>query len=164
MFKKTIAACLVATFFLTGAAFCEKIAVLDFRSTFESYNKTKEYEEVLNAKRDEVRVAIEDRLKKIEEMENKLATYNQKKQEAEKQKIDKERNDLENYRREEWVNLRKEYQDKLTEIRNDVINVVEGYAKKHELDLIIDKSLIVYNKESFDITEKILALLNSKSN
>jgi len=162
MIRKVAGVMLVSVFFWTTASFCQSIAVLDFRSVFEGYYKTKDYENALNAKREEVRKEVESRLKKIEDMESKLATYNKKRQEKEKNKIDKERNDLENYQREQLLNLRKEYQDKLSEIRNDILNVVEGYAKKHKLDMVIDKSLIVYNKETLDITEKIGVILNSK--
>ena len=81
--------------------------------------------------------------KKLVELENNLKEYNSE--------INKENNELTQYR----LKVRKKFFDNLTPI-------LEDYAKKNSIDIILKKENVLIGKTSLDISKDILDLFNKK--
>lgn len=149
-------------FFITHPGFSQKIAVVDFRRVFEEYNKTKEYEKELEIKKERIRKEIDSRTKKIKDLQDKIPLLDKKEQKSKKENLENLIKDLDDYRRDKALDIRREYNDKIMELRDDILKVVDSYAKKRGYDLVIDTAIIVYNNKVLDITDEIIKIINKR--
>ncbi len=161
--KKTALFSILGFFIFVGTVLgAQKIAVLDFRKVFEGYSKTQQYEKTLDSKRQSIKKEIDRRVQEIQDLQNKIPMLKKEEQDAKKKLLENKAKELESYRRDKTLDLSKEYKEKLLEIKNDIEKVVADYAKRNNIDLVIDKTLVIYNKPQFEVTDKINAILSKK--
>ena len=59
------------------------------------------------------------------------------------------------------LDLRKDRDEKLKEILQDIEKVVQSYAQKNGYDFVLNDRVLLYGAASADITQDIVELLNS---
>lgn len=139
-----------------------KIGYVNFMQVYNEYQKTKDYDAKLEGKKAEVEKNLNAKKEKIEEMRNKLNILNEKEQAKEKEKVEKEIQDFRDLERKAFIDIKKERDEKMKEIFEDVSAVVEDYAKKKGYDLILDQPAILYGDKVMDVTTDILKAVNAK--
>ena len=105
----------------------------------------------------------QDLLKKEIEEINKVKNISS--QEDIKKKID-----LHNKNVKAFDQLKKNLSNKLTKTKNDEMNklvkliepLLENYMKENSIDIVLNKEMVYYSKEEYDISENILKLTNEK--
>ena len=60
--------------------------------------------------------------------------------------------------------LKKEYEPKIQEILNEVATKIKEYAQLMGYSLILNKQSIIYGDEIYDITNQVIAYINSGEN
>lgn len=162
MKKLTIVAAIVAFASVANA----QIAVVDTQYVFENANITKQVnEEIL-----EVTKTAKD---KIKAEERKLASekdallaqksvlskdvYAQREEELKKKVFEFRRNLKETQKELNITNKQKKQ-----EIAEKISQAVDKIAKENNYDAVISKTFLMYNKESIEITEKVLTEVNAK--
>lgn len=148
------------------AAFAKeiKIGYVNFMQVYNEYQKTKDYDAKLEVKKAEAEKNLNAQKTKIDELRNKLNVLNEKEQAKEKEKVEKEIQDFREAERKAFIDIKKERDDKMKEIFEDVSKVVEDYAKKKGYDLILDQPAILYGDKVMDVTADILKGANEKYN
>ena len=110
--------------------------------------------------------------KEIESYESKMISLDKeissKSRENNKQELDKLKIQLAEYEFtiQKLVEQRKGMLDKsfstaLSEIRTDIMKLVENYSKQHNISLVIPKSQTIYTSNTIEITDIILTQLNN---
>jgi Skp family chaperone for outer membrane proteins len=67
---------------------------------------------------------------------------------------------LKDYVTQKESDLRKEQEDKMKEILQDIEGVVKTYSEKEGYTLVFNDRVLVYQNKTMDITDKIIAILN----
>lgn len=162
--KRTIIS-LVA--FLVMCSFCSvsyakelKIGYVNFLEVFNEYKKTKDYDEALNKKTDEKEKQLKDKGSELEKMQSKLSVLKDKEKEKEAKKLEQAEKEFQQLRRQSLLDLKKERDDKMKEIIEDIEKTIKDYAKKNNFDLILHGSAVLYGDKGIDITDQILKVVN----
>ncbi len=139
-----------------------KVGYADIVKVFNDYQKTKDYEKILDEKKKkkEEESKLEEKKNEIIKMQDKLELLKDKEKEQQKEKIKKAVNEYRDLEAQIYSDLKKESDEKMKEIIDDINNAISNYAKSKGFDLILNKSAILYGKEGIDVTESVLKKLN----
>ncbi|HNW39101.1 MAG TPA: OmpH family outer membrane protein [Candidatus Omnitrophota bacterium] len=147
--------------FLGSAFAADKFAYIDLSRTFSEYNKTKGYDKTLS---DKEKVYTDERDKKVADLkafQDKVSLLNDKEREAKGAELQAKVKDFQEYDKQKQGDLRKEQEEKMKEILKDIEEAVKKYAEKEGYTLVFNDRVLVYQTKSMDITNQIVAALNS---
>lgn len=141
----------------------DKFAYIDLSRTFSEFNKTKGYDKNLSEKE---KSYTEDRDKKVAELkafQDKLNLLNDKEREAKKDELQTKIKSFQDYDRTKQADLKKEQEEKMKEILKDIEEAVKKYSEKEGLTFVFNDRVLVYQTKAFDITSKVIEILNKGS-
>ena len=150
-------------FCMTGAYAQDKaikIGYLDLSRVFDEYQRTKEYDSLLEARHSEYQTQRNAKLEKLKESQSKIALLKEEEKAKLEQEIEKNKADLLEFDRQKQTDLRKERDDRIREILLEIEKVVKDYAQKEGYTLVLNDRVLVYGGEEMNITDKIVKLLN----
>jgi len=162
---KKAAVVLLGTIFslilFTGVAFAvDKLGYIDLSRSFSEYNKTKGYDKTLS---DKEKLYTEERDKKVAELkafQDKLNLLNDKEREAKKDELAAKVKAFQDYDGQKQADLRKDQEDRMKEILNDIQEAVKKYAEKEGYTFVFNDRVLVYQNKSMDITSQVIEILN----
>ncbi len=143
-----------------GAYAAGKMAYVDLSSTFDKYEKTKVYDESLAAAQSGKEKELEQVSNDIKSLEDKMALLSDKEKPAKQQELDEKKKKLTQMSQQIALDLRKQRDEKLKEILQDIEKVIQGYAQKNGYDFIFNDRVLLYGTASADVTQDIIDLLN----
>lgn len=139
----------------------KKIGIMDLSKVFDSYERTKEYDSVLEGKTKEYEKARNEKIDKIKELQNKLALLKDNEKEKVNKDLDEMKNDLMAFDQAQQTDLRKQRDEKIREILLEIEKVTSDFAKKEKFDIILNDRVLVYGTEGLDVSSQVLEILNS---
>ena len=157
-----VAVSFMMSIFVTQGFAQVKIAYVDLSSIFDSYEKTKTFDKKLEVTQKQKREKLDKMVDEIKGLEDKLSLLSENEREKKQGEIQKKAQSLEAFQREAETDLRKERDERLKEILQDIQEVVEEIAKKEGYDVILNDRVMLYGDKKMDISKKILAELNAK--
>lgn len=162
-----------------------KFATVDMQELFRSYYRTNEAQRQINATRAEIQKLNNERMTQIRELEQTIdqlrrqiddPSINDDRKQALFQDFQLQQQEAIAYDRErrEWLQrsnlaLQDRMMQSMKGILEELGKIVDEYARQEDFDMVIDKSgissnsqvpLIIFSKESFDITSVLLDDLN----
>lgn len=137
-----------------------KIGYVNIFKVFNEYGKTKDYDLKLEQNKKEIEKKLETKKETIEKIQNKLSLLKDSEKAKEEEKMKKEVNDYRDAERKALIDIKKERDEKMKEIIEDINKVIEDYAKKNKFDLIVNESAVLYGDKAMDITTDIMNLSN----
>ena len=149
--------------FLGIAQAADKFGYIDLSRTFSEYSKTKAYDKTLS---DKEKAYTDERDKKVADLkalQDKINLLNDKEREAKKGDLQAKVKALQDYDSQKQADLRKEQDGKMKDILKDIEEAVKKYAEKEGYTLVFNDRVLVYQTKSMDITNQIVAVLNSPS-
>jgi outer membrane protein len=154
----------VCMFFLTaGVAFAAgKIAYVDLSTTFDKYEKTKVFDEALGAIQQEKEKSLTSLADEIKAIEDKMPLLSEKEKASKQKDLDEKSAKLKQVSQQVALDLRKERDEKLKEILQDIEKVIQSYAQKNQYDFIMNDRVLLYGAASADVTQDIIDLLNTE--
>jgi outer membrane protein len=148
---------------LTGNVFAaDKFAYVDLSRTFSEYTKTKGYDKALG---DKEKVYTDERDKKVAELkafQDKLSLLNDKEREAKSAELQAKVKEFQESDRAKQADLRKEQDEKMKEILQDIEQAVKKYSEKEGYTMVFNDRVLVYQAPNMNITDQIIAILNGK--
>lgn len=153
----------LSVFFCMGpAAYATgKIAYVDLSQSFDKYEKTKVFDEQLSTLQKDKEKELEQLSNDIKTLEDKMSLLSEKEKTAKQQELDVKSKKLKETSQQVALDLRKERDEKLKEILQDIEKVVQSYAQKNGYDFILNDRVLLYGAASADVTQDIVELLNS---
>lgn len=155
-----LAAVMLGSFSFASLAKDLKLGYVNFFEVFNEYKKTKDYDETLTKKQDDKEKQLKTKGDEIEKIQSKLSLLKDKEKDKEQQKLDTLVKDFRQVVGQARVDLKKERDDKMKEIVEDIEKAIKEYAKKHNYDFIIHGSAILYADKAADVTGDILKVVN----
>jgi outer membrane protein len=138
----------------------DKIGYVDLSRIFDEYSKTKEYDVVLEQEHNKYQEERNQRLNKLRDAQAKLALLKEEEKAKLQSEIDKDKADLLEFDRLKQTELRKQRDEKIREILLEIEKVVSDFAQKEKYKLILNDRVLVYGFPEWDLTEKVIKLLN----
>ena len=139
-----------------------KIVLLDMAKTFDGYKHTQDADAQLSAKGNkkegEHSKLVED-IKKLREGMDLLS--DKAKQERQSQLEDKMRQ-LQEFEQAARGELQRERDQMARTILEEIDQALQEYAAGHTYDVVLTKNVVVYGKDTLDITADFLAWLNKR--
>ncbi len=139
-----------------------QVATIDLSRTFDEYQKTKEWDQVLEEKANQSKA---ERDKKVEEIKKLKAEVDLLKEEARGEKqavIDQKVKELQAFDREVRDRLRGERDQIVREILKEIDDILQSYGRDKGYTLILNDRVLLYQDKGLDITEDIIKQLNEK--
>ena len=137
-----------------------KIGYVDLARLFDNYQKTKEYDGVLQKEGDAFQKERDVMINKIRDAQGRLALL----KEDEKQKlltdIEKQKTDLIEFDKQKRTELAKKRDDKVREILLEIEKIVSDIAKKDSYDYVLNDRVLMYADPGQNITDRVLKQLN----
>lgn len=142
----------------------KKVGVMDLSKVFDNYQRTKDYDAVLEAKTKDYEKTRNEKIDKIKDLQNKMALLKENEKEAVTADLEKMRTELTSFDQTQQVDLRKQRDEKIREILLEVEKVTSDFAKKEKYDIIFNDRVLVYGAEGLDVSSEVLAILNTSYN
>jgi Skp family chaperone for outer membrane proteins len=154
---------LLAIFILTGAAqAADKLAYIDLSKTFSEYNKTKDFDKKLTDKESAYITERDKKLGDFNALKDKYALLSDKEKDAKKNELESKAKSLKDFITQKEGDLRKEQEEKMKEILNDIQAAVKDYSEKNGITLVFNDRVLVYQLKALEITDEVIAILNKK--
>lgn len=149
--------------FMGSAQAADKFGYVDLSRAFSEYTKTKGYDKTLS---DKEKAYTDERDKKVAELkafQDKLSLLNDKEREAKGSELQAKVKSFQDYDRQKQADLRKEQEERMKELLKDIEAAVKNYSEKEGYTLVFNDRVLVYQTKSMDITNQIVAILNTPS-
>ena len=146
------------------ACFAEemKVGFVDVFEVFNEYEKTKDHDAKLEKRKEEAEKQLDKKKEEIEKLQGKLSLLKEKEKAKEEEKISKMIEEYRELERKSFTDIKKERDESMQVIVEDIDKVVADYAKKNGYDLILNENVILYGNKAMDITSEILKISNKK--
>ena len=167
---KTILTAAIFLFVITAgtSAFAEngvtRWAYLDLSKVFDNYDKTKEYDTVLEVQHSAYEKERNAKIEKLKEAQNKLDLLKPEEKEKAQKDLEQMRNELVEFDQQKRTDLNKQRDEKIREILLEVEKIVSDYAKKEKYDIILNDRVLIYGDPGMNISDPVLKLLNDTYN
>lgn len=145
------------------AAQTEKLAYVDLSRIFSEYQKTKDYDKVLSEKESTFTAERQKKVDEVKGLQDKMNLLNDKEKEGKKPELEDKIKNLQAFDQQKQTDLRKEQDEKMKEIFKDIEAAVKQYSEKEGYSFVFNDRVLVYQNKSFDITDKIIDILNKGS-
>lgn len=163
-FFKVLVLFAVAVFLLTANSYAQnsdsKMGYVDISRLFDSYYKTKEYDEVLNGKHTAFQEEVKAKVDEIKEKESKLVLLADDKKAELETEIEAMRTALLEFDRQRKTDLTKERNEKIQELLLEIEDIISTFAEKEKYSVILNDRVLIYGNPNLELTEQILKILN----
>ena len=149
--------CMAAVCSLAGDL---KIAYVDLSKVFDGYQKTKEFDAVLQSEGGVFQKERDAMIQRIQDAQGKLNLMNDAQKTAMQADIEKQKNDVVAYDKEKRTELAKKRDDKVREILAEIQNVASDLAKKAGYTYVLNDRVMIYGDPQFNVTDQVLKTLN----
>jgi outer membrane protein len=137
-----------------------KIAYVDLSNVFDGYQKTKEFDAVLQTQGQAFQKERDAMIQKIQDAQSKLDLMKDTQKAAMQADIEKQKNNVLAYDKDKRTELGKKRDDKVREILTEIQNVVRVLAKKEGYTYVLNDRVMIYGDPQFNVTDKVLKTLN----
>lgn len=159
-------AVILTSFFLNGAwagaAYAEKMAFVDVAKTFDTYEKTKQNDQVLAEEGKKKQTQRDAMIQEIRRLKDELALLADKNKEEKQVAIDEKIKVLQDFDQKAREELSKKRDEAVREILKDIDTVMNDYGKQKGYDLIFNERALLYHNDKYDVTTDILNELNNR--
>ena len=137
-----------------------KIAYVDLGRIFDSYQKTKDYDVVLQKEGDDFQKQRDEMVNKLKDMQGKMALMKDDEKKKMTDGFDKEKNNLIDFDKNKRSELTQKRNDKVKEILQEIQKIVEGIATKEGYTYVLNDRVMVYGDKEFNLSDMVLKALN----
>lgn len=154
---------LLAAFVLTGVALAaDKLAYINLSRAFNEYSKTKSYDKTLTDKEAAYTTERDKKIGELNSLKDKINLLSEKEKEAKKADFESKAKTVKDFITQREADLRKEQEEKMKEILQDIETTVKAYAEKEGITMVFNDRVLVFQNKTMDITDPVIVLLNKK--
>jgi len=145
----------------TARAEIKKIGTLNIRAVFDNYQKTIDYDKVLEEHYTKYEKSREEKIAKIQEEEGKLSLLKDEEKTKAGEALQAMITELKEYDREQQTDLTKKRDERIREIMLEIEQFVGEHAEKEGFDFVLNSNVLIWQGNVVvDISEVITDALN----
>lgn len=154
----------IVAFSFSVASFAQglKVGYVNTIEVFNEYERTKKEDKQLEVKKEKAQKSLEGKEKELQKIQNRLEVLKEGEKEKEREKLRTKMQEYREIRQKEFTDIKKERDEMMKDIIDDIDQTVSDYAKKNKYDLIINGNSILYGQKKIDLTDTILKIINKK--
>ena len=137
-----------------------RIAYVDLSKVFDGYQKTKEFDAVLQSEGEAFQKQRDAMIQKIQDAQSKLDLMKDSEKASMQSDIEKQKNDVVAFDKEKRTELAKKRDDKVREILTEIQGIVSGLAKREGYTYVLNDRVMIYGDTQFNVTDEVLKSLN----
>jgi len=137
-----------------------KIAYVDLSKVFDGYQKTKEFDAVLQSEGQAFQKDRDAMVQKIRDAQSKLDLMKDSEKAAMQEDIEKQKDAVIAYDKEKREELSRKRDDKVREILTEIQGIVSNLAKKEGYNYVLNDRVMIYGDPQSNITDEVLKTLN----
>lgn len=137
-----------------------KIAYVDLSKLFDGYQKTKEFDAVLQSEGEAFQKERDGMIQKIQDAQSKLNLMRDSQKAAMQADIEKQKNDVVAYDKQKRMELAKRRDDKVREILTEIQKIVSDLAKREGYTYVLNDRVMIYGDPQSNVTDVVLKTLN----
>ncbi len=137
-----------------------KIGYVELSKVFDGYQKTKEFDAVLQSEGEDFQKKYDDMVKKIQDAQTKLDLMADTQKASMQADIEKKKNEVITFEKEKREELGKRRDDKVREILAEIQTVAGNIAKKEGYTYVLNDRVMVYGDTQYNLTDEVLKTLN----
>lgn len=159
---KSFGVALMSVFVAVSLAHAQeaKFAYVDLAKLFDGYEKTKEYDKTLEADNSKFQTERNKLIEQIRDLQGKAAMLKDDAKAKNDKEMEKLKNEIMEFDRTKRADLTKARDEKVREILLEIEKVVSEYAKAQGITFVLNDRVLIYGKDTHNITEPILKSLN----
>ena len=159
---KVLGLALIFGFMATGMTLADglKIGFVDLSKVFDGYQKTKEFDAVLQSEGEKFQKQRDEMVQKIQDTQTKLDLMSDAQKSTMQSDIEKQKNDVIAFDKEKRTELGKRRDDKVREILSEIQKVAGDIAKKEGYTYVLNDRVMIFGDPQFNITDEVLRALN----
>jgi len=159
---KVLGLALIFGFMATGISLADglKIGYVELGKVFDGYQKTKEFDAVLQSEGETFQKQRDQMVQKIQDAQTKLDLMSDSQKASMEADIEKQKNDVIAFDKDKRAELGKRRDDKVREILAEIQTVVAGIAKKEGYTYVVNDRVMVYGDPQYNLTDEALKALN----
>lgn len=146
--------------FLGTAWAADKFGYCDLAKAFSDYKKAQDYDKSLTDKQTAYENEREKKLTDFKALQDKINLLSEKEKAAKQPELDTKIKAIQEFDRQKQVDLRKEQEEKMKEIVQDIESAIKKYSESQGYTMVFGASALVYQDKNLEITDKIIADLN----
>lgn len=139
-----------------------KIGYINLGKTFDEYEKTQQYEKKLGDKSDEKEKVRQKLVDEIKGIKDEMALLSDKGKQEKQNLIDEKIKYLQNFDKDTREELKQERDEMVRDILREIDKIIQDYGKKNGYTVILNDRVVIYGKDTIDITQDIIDFLNKK--
>lgn len=143
-----------------GLAADLKIAYVDLAKVFDNYQKTKEFDAVLQSEGADFQKQRDAMVQKIQDAQSKLSLMSDAQKTSMQADIEKQKDDVIAFDKDKRTELAKKRDDKVREILTEIQNIVSGIATKDGYTFVLNDRVMIYGDAQYNITDEVMKALN----
>ena len=139
-----------------------KIACLDLNRVFKEYDKTKDYDSKLTAKKNSYVAERDSRIAEFNNFKKMFDGLSDKQKASQQAELEAKAKELRDFISQNEGELGKEVNTKRAEVLKEIKGVAGEYAKKNKITAVFANENMIYQDDRIDITDPIIKMLNEK--
>ncbi len=139
-----------------------KTGYIDSIRAFNQYQKTINYEKELEKKTSKKEAERKKKVFEIKRLREELELLSEKGRGKKQAQIEKKMKNLQDFDLATRTDLKKERDGVVREILEEIDKVVQEYGKSEGYSLILSNRALLYADGKFNLTDKIIKILNKK--
>jgi outer membrane protein len=143
-----------------GMAADLKIAYVDLSKVFDDYQKTKEFDALLQSEGEAFQKDRDAMIQKIQDAQSKLDLMKDSEKASLEADIEKQKNDVVAFDKEKRTELAKKRDDKVREILTEIQGIVSTIAKNEGYTYVLNDRVMIYGDPQYNITDEVSKNLN----
>ena len=143
-----------------GLAADLKIAYVDLGKIFDNYQKTKEFDAVLQSEGETFQKQRDTMVQKIQDAQSKMDLMKDSEKATLQADIEKQKSEVIAFDKEKRTELAKRRDDKVREILAEIQGIAANLAKKNGYTYILNDRVMIYGDSQYNVTDEVLKTLN----
>jgi Skp family chaperone for outer membrane proteins len=138
----------------------DKVGYVNLSLVFDSYNKTKSFDQSLQTEAEGKRVERESLVEAVKKLRDEMELLSPENRAAKQQSIDQKVQELQAFDRDSRLVLRTKRDNMIREILKEIDDVVQAYGQAEGYEYIFNDRILLYKQEASDLSQDIIARLN----
>ncbi|MCF7874742.1 MAG: OmpH family outer membrane protein [Candidatus Omnitrophica bacterium] len=148
------------SFSVCGFAENLKIGYVDTIKVFNEYQRTKDQDQQLEEKKELIQGKLDAKEKEIQKIQSRLEVLKEDQKEKERENLQTKMQEYREMRQKEFTDIKKERDEMMKKIVDDIDQAVSNYGKENKYDFIINGNSVLYGTKTNDLTSDIIKIIN----
>jgi outer membrane protein len=139
-----------------------KLGYVNLAKLFDTYQRTKESEQVLAKKGEGKEAQLKGQAAELKKLRDNLELLNAPARETKLKEIEEKSDAFQQLKTRTERDLVRERNQMAKTILDEIEQTVTDYAKANAFSLIVDQRSLLYGQEAYDLTDELLKVLNAR--